>query len=122
MTERLRELGAGLAIMAAGLLVFFLFAPRQAHAAPVKPTQNEPKISVEIVFMSPQAAFDYCKADGAWPGLAVRPLNQALGCTTFYREEKRCVIVTPEPVENGDDAMLNLGHEVLHCVFGGYHG
>lgn len=90
-------------------------------AEPVTPTQQEYNFKVELKLVTPQEAFDYCKADGAWPGLTVRPFNQALGCNTYYREEKRCVIVTPVPEENGDDAMMNLGHEILHCVFGNYH-
>lgn len=90
-------------------------------AGPVIPTQQEFQFKIELKLVTPQEAFDFCKADGAWPGLTTRPSNQALGCTTFYREEKRCVIVTPIPEENGDDAMMNLGHEVLHCAFGNYH-
>lgn len=107
--------------MRQALAVFYFISSIAYAGTPVVPTQNEPKFQLELRLVSPQEAFDYCKEKGAWPGLTVRPVNRAFGCTMYYPEEKRCVVVTPVPEENGDDAMLNLGHEVLHCAFGSYH-
>jgi hypothetical protein len=98
-----------------------LFVCGFASAAPIVPTRADYNFKVELKLVSPQEAFNYCKKEGMWPQLTVRPLAQALGCASFYFDEKRCVIVTPVPLQDGDDAMLNLGHEVLHCALGIYH-
>lgn len=121
MAKRRRSIWEILGTAFKRVLLAGMFVSNAVFADPVVPTQNENKFSVELRLVTEKEAFDYCKAEGAWPGLTVRPMNKAMGCTAYYREEKRCVIVTPMPQENGDDAMLNLGHEVLHCSLGSYH-
>jgi len=50
-----------------------------------------------------------------------RVAGREVGCAVIDHEAKTCDIYTPEPKHDGDEAMLNLGHEAYHCYAGRFH-
>lgn len=108
-------------IALARVLSIALFLVGTAHAQDeVHCTRTDLKFSVELRFVTRQAAIDTCQAMGVWPGVRVRPTRD-VGCNAFYLDTKHCVVITPMPTEIDDGATTNLGHEILHCACGTYH-
>jgi hypothetical protein len=91
-----------------------------AHAEEIRPTRANFDIALQVKYLPQRQAWDYCKSLGMWPGVHAMP-RRPVGCNLFYPDKKLCVIVTPAPMEVDDDATLNLGHEVDHCLRGDYH-
>ena len=105
-------------LVAVLLMMFLAYCGQQGEdikPAPDTSVEDVWQNSVRITFLS-QADLDrkcrelQCNPHGTARGFAGRD------------QQGRCLVYQLKPSRVDDDATLTLGHEILHCVYGKYHG
>lgn len=119
MTARLSTVATVVAVFAACGLTS---AP--APAQPIRPASYD-REAVQVTvrwYDSKRAVVAACSRLGAWRGIDTEIImrHPAPGCAEVRPDS--CLIHALRPTRLDDPPTSTLGHELLHCFWGGYHG